>query len=203
MPRREKPPIEERLEQARETFLKKQAENRKKVSQLHSTLIYKLAKRSCIAFLWVTQFILIDWILPYTEVPDTIRDGYQIQESNASGHSAKETYLHISTQQNKKLKLVLEFEDRVPQINDSIVILKSIFLHEAKKVRDTNKKETYLVSNSLTYMLLPVIMIFSALSLLFLFVKNVEVKAFFYFMCITNIAAIILLVAYYLGVNWN
>jgi hypothetical protein len=203
MPRREKFSIEERQEHARETFLKKQEESRKKVSKLYCTLIYKLAKKSCITFLWIAQFIIIDWLLPYNEIPDKIKDGYQIRESGTSGHSVKETYVNISTRQSKNLTLLLDYESKEPQINDSIIVLKSSLLHEAKKVKDLNKNETYLVSSSLTYILLPVIIIFSILSILFLFIKNIEVKVFFYFMFIANVAIIILLVSYYFRINYN
>jgi hypothetical protein len=46
--------------------------------------------------------------------------------------------------------------------------------------------------------LLPLIIISSILSLLFLFIKNIEVNAFYYFMFFGNIAAMFVLVFYYL-----
>ena len=198
MPRREKFSIEERLQQAQELSYLKHEASRKKISHLHSTVIYKLAKKSCIVFLWITQFILIDWLLPYKGIPDKITDGYQIIEPS---HTIKEAYLHISTQRNKKIKLLLEEGSIKPQINDSIVVLKSLLLHEAKKVKDVNKQITYVVSDSITYMLLPVIIMFSVLSMLFLFVRNIEVKAFFYFMFIANTTAVIFLISYYILKN--
>jgi hypothetical protein len=201
MPRRENIPLEERLQQARETFISKQEEKSKLLSQLRSTKIYKLARKSCIAFVWIVQLILIDWLLPYTETGDKIKDGYQIKEVKNGSLSFKEGSLNITTKKNKRLELLLDEEIIIPEINDSIVVLKSLLLHEAKKVKDINKNETYVISGSLTYFMLPVIVIFFGLSLLFLFIKNIEIKAFYYFMFIANIAATVILLSYYILVN--
>ncbi len=198
MPRKENLSIEERLERAQELYAHKQHEKRKEISHLYSTKIYKLAKKSCIVFLWVSQLILIDWALPYLKVPDKIKDGYRVNYSKIDKHTATEFYVTIRTKQHKKLELFLDKESIEPQLNDSIIIYKSLLLHEAKKVRDINRDETYLVSNSTTYLLLPLIIISSILSLLFLFIKNIEVKAFYYFMFFTNVAAVCVLVLYYL-----
>src|SRR5208283_4705066 len=103
--------------------------------------------------------------------------------------------------QNKKLELMLEEETRIPEINDSIVVSKSLLLHESKKVKDINKGETFLVMSSLTYLMLPVIIIFAGLSLLFLFIKNIEIKVFYYFIFIANIASTFILLSYYILVN--
>jgi hypothetical protein len=201
MPRKENIPLEERLQKARETFIRKQEEKSKLLSQFRSTKIYKLARKSCIAFVWIAQLILIDWLLPYTQTGDKIKDGYQVKEEKSGNLLFKEGYLNITTQQNKKLELLLDEESQIPEINDSIVVLKSLLLHEVKKVKDINKNETYLISSSLTYLMLPVIVIFFGLSLLFLFIKNIEIKAFYYFMFIANIAATLILLSYYILVN--
>lgn len=201
MPRKENIPLEERLQKARETFIRKQEEKSKLLSQFRSTKIYKLARKSCIAFVWIAQLILIDWLLPYTQTSDKIKDGYQVKEEKSGNLLFKEGYLNITTQQNKKLELLLDEESQIPEINDSIVVLKSLLLHEVKKVKDINKNETYLISSSLTYLMLPVIVIFFGLSLLFLFIKNIEIKAFYYFMFIANIAATLILLSYYILVN--
>lgn len=201
MPRKENIPLEERLEQAREIFLRKQETKNIQLSKLTASKTYKLARTSCIAFLWIAQFILIDWSLPYTETGDKIKDGYQVKEINRSTHSFKEGSLNIITFQKYNLELVLEEKNLMPEINDSIVILKSYLLHEIKKIKDITKNQPYTVSNSLTYLLLPVIIIFSGLSLLFLFIKNIEIKAFYYFMFITNTIATLSLLGYYILVN--
>jgi hypothetical protein len=201
MPRKENIPLEERLQKARETFIRKQEEKDKRLSQLTASKIYKLARKSCIFFVWITQLILIDWLLPYTETGDKIKDGYQIKEIKSGSLSFKEGSLNITTQQNKKLELLLDEESHIPEINDSIFVLNSLLLHEAKKVKDVNKNQTYLVSGSLTYIMLPVIIIFFGLSLLFLFIRNIEIKAFYYFMFIANIVATLILLTYYILVN--
>ena len=198
MPRKENLSIEERLERAQELYAKKQQEKRKEISHLYSTRIYKLAKKSCIVFLWISQLILIDWALPYLKVNDVIKDGYRVNFSKINKHTATEFYVTIHTKQYKKLELFLDRENIEPQLYDSVIVYKSLLLHEPKKVLDINRKETYLVSNSTTYLLLPLIIISSILSLLFLFIRNIEVKAFYYFMFISNIVAVFILISYYL-----
>ncbi len=201
MPRKENIPLEERLQQARETFIRKQKVKNKHLAKLTASKIYKLARKSSILFLWITQLILIDWLLPYTQTSDKIKDGYQVKEVNSNTHAFKEGSLNIITLQSHKLELVLEENNLIPEINDSIVVLRSYLLHEIKKVKDVTKNETYTVSNSLTYLLFPVIIIFSGLSLLFLFIRNIEIKAFYYFVCIANIIATLSLLGYYILVN--
>ncbi|HTA63838.1 MAG TPA: hypothetical protein VK835_15350 [Bacteroidia bacterium] len=198
MPRKENLSIEERLERARELFTHKQHEKHKEISHLYKTKIYRLAKKSSIAFLWIAQLIFIDWSLPYLKVADVITSGYRVNYSKSDKHTATDFYVTIGTQKCPKLELFLASETIEPQVGDSIIILKSLLLHDAKKVNDLNRKETYLVSSSITYLLLPLIIISSVLSLLFLFVKNIEVKSFYYFMFITNIAAALVLIFYYL-----
>jgi hypothetical protein len=198
MPRKENLSIEERLERARELFTRKQKEKHKEISHLYKTTIYKLAKKSCIAFLWIAQLIFIDWMLPHLKVPDVITSGYRVNYSKSDKHTATDFYVTISTQKYPKLELFLASETIEPQVKDSVIILKSLLLHDAKKVNDINRHETYLVSSSITYLLLPLIIISSVLSLLFLFIKNIEVKSFYYFMFITNIAAALVLVFFYI-----
>ena len=103
---------------------------------------------------------MIDWLLPYTQTGDKIKDGYQVKEVNGGAHSFKEGSLNIITFQSHKLELVLEEDNLIPEINDSIIVLKSYLLHEIKKVNDVNKNQAYTISNSLTYLLLPILIIF-------------------------------------------
>ncbi len=201
MPRKENIPLEERLEQAQETFLRKQEAKNKHLAKLTASKIYKLTSKSCIAFLWIAQLILIDWLLPYTQTGDKIKDGYRVKEVINGKHYLKEASLNITTGQGKKLELLLDEDNPIPEINDSIVVLKSYLLHEIKKVNDVTKNQPYTISNSLTYLLLPLLIIFSGLSLLFLFIKNIEIKAFYYFIFIANITAMLVLISYYILVN--
>ena len=198
MPRKENLSIEERLERAKEIFTRKQHEKHKEISHLYKTRIYKLAKKSCIFFLWMAQLILIDWSLPYLKVKDIITSGYRVNYSKSDKHTATDFYVTIRTQKYSKLELFLASETIEPQVGDSVIILKSLLLHDAKKVNDINRRETYFVSSSITYLLLPLIIISSVLSLLFLFVRNIEVKSFYYFMFITNLIAVTILIFFYL-----
>jgi hypothetical protein len=198
MPRKENLSIEERLERAREIFTRKQHEKHKEISHLYKTKIYNLAKKSCIVFLWIAQLIFIDWSLPYLKEKDIITNGYRVNYSKSDKHTMTDFYVTIQTQRYPKLELFLSNESIEPQVRDSVIILKSLLLHDPKKVIDINRNETYLVSSSITYLLLPLIIISSVLSLLFLFIKNIEVKPFYYFMFFTNIAAVFVLIFYYL-----
>src|ERR1700749_1818338 len=198
MPRKENLSIEERLERAKELFTRKQHEKHKEISHLYKTTIYKLAKRSCIVFLWIAQVICIDWMLPYLKTTDIITSGYRVNYSKTDKHTMTDFYVTIRTQKYTKLELFLTSETIEPQVRDSVTIFKSLLLHDAKKVYDTNRKETYLVSSSITYLLLPLIIISSILSLLFLFIKNIEVKPFYYFIFITNTTAVFVLVYFYI-----
>src|SRR6185437_5665964 len=143
MPRKENLSIEERLERAKEIFTRKQHQKHKEISHLYKTRIYKLAKRSCIVFLWIAQLILIDWALPYLKTNDIITSGYRVNYSKSDKHTATDFYVTISTQKYPKLELFLASETIEPQVGDSVVILKSLLLHDAKKVKDINRKETY------------------------------------------------------------
>src|ERR1700739_4404918 len=119
MPRKEKILLEERLQQARDTYIRKQEAKDRYLVKLASSRIYKLARRSGVLFLWMTQLIFIDWILPYTTTADKIKNGYQIRELNDSIHLFKEGSLNIVTFQNHKLELALEEDNLIPEINDS------------------------------------------------------------------------------------
>jgi len=202
MPRKEELSIEERLERGKELYTRKQQEKQKEISRLYSTKMYKLAKKSCIAFLWIAQLISIDWILPYKEIPDTIIGGCQLHnERNERGRAGKEINLPIKTTQYSKIEVLLFRGAIEPQISDSVLILKSLLLRETKKLQDLNCSQTYTVTNTLTYYMLPVLIMCTLLSTMFLFIKNIEVKAFFYFIFFINVGSIMALVSYFAAIQ--
>ncbi len=198
MHRKEELSIEERLERSRELFLRKQLQKEKEISKLYSTKIYKLAKKSCIIFLWLAQLILIDWILPYRQTPDKITGGCKLHDERYNRkHSAKEVNMPISTVDYKRVEILLFSERLEPEVGDSVVVLKSLLLQETKKVNDVSNAQIYTVTTSLTYYMLPILIMCSLLSVLFLFIKNIEVKAFFYFIFFINVGAVIALISYF------
>ncbi|MHB8258658.1 MAG: hypothetical protein ACYDCN_00570 [Bacteroidia bacterium] len=199
MPRKENIPVDERVQQAREQYTRKQEEKQQLLKELYASKIYKLARKSCIAFLWIAQLIAIDWLLPYTKTQDIIIAGYQIKEKDTTNYFFKDAYLNITTSQHKDFELTLNEGSPLPEINDSVLVCKSLLLREAKKITDINKKQSYIVSCSLTYLLLPVLIILSVLSILFLFIKNIESKVFYYFLFISNIVTILGLLGYYIS----
>ena len=199
MPRKEDIPLEERLERAKYLHEQNQEKKRKKIAQLHSTEIYKLARKSCIAFLWITQLLIIDWILPYYSSSEKVVTSSILSNATDNRRTAKiETYVWLNTSSDKQLEVIVEPDILLPQGEDSIQVLKSYLLRDLKKVKDLNTQQEYIISNSLIYQILPVIIMFTALSLLFLFIENIEVKAFYYFMLIGNTACLISIGAYFI-----
>jgi|GEM_PF-2436286 len=202
MPRKEELSIEERLERARELFTKKQQAKQKEITRLYSTKIYKLAKKSCIAFLWIAQLIFIDWALPYKEIPDTITTGCQPHNERYNRRTTtKEINLCINTTQYNRINILLFGGTLEPEINDSVLVLKSSLLHEIKKLQDISNDRVYIVTDTLTYYMLPVTVMCTVLSIMFLFIRNIEVKVFFYFMFFLNTGCIIALISYFTAIQ--
>jgi len=191
MPRKKKSiSLEIRLQKANELFLRKKQEKNNQLAQLRNTKIYKLTRKSCLVFIIISQLILVDWVLPYNQKVDKIKN----KEINYGTPPTRERSMYITTQQNRKLQLLLEEENYYPQINDSVFILESILLFDAKKVKDLNDEHVYSVKGSLTNSMLPFIIIPFAISLLFFFIKDIEIKAFYYFVFIVIATAIFSLV---------
>ena len=196
MPRKENLSLEERLERARQLYAQKQHDKRKNIQKVQGTKIYKLARVSCIVFLWISQLLFIDWALPFLQAKDLITDGYRSYTPNTKRNIA-ELHVVIKTNQYKKIEILLEEKSIEPQIHDSIIVYKSFLLHEPKKIYDVQKQETYLISGSVTYLLLPLLILASAMCVLFLFVRDIDSKAMYYFMLLLNtISAIAILIRY-------
>ncbi|MBS1645747.1 MAG: hypothetical protein JST67_00260 [Bacteroidetes bacterium] len=198
MPRKEDISLEERIERA--DFLHQQKQHRKNkiIHQLYGTSIYKAARKSCIVFLWIAQLIVIDWMLPYYPVPDKVVNGNMPEAGIAKkAMAASETFVQLDAQKHRNIKIIVETNVFFPKNGDSLLIYKSYLLREIKKIKDTRQNQTYWVSNTLTYIMLPLILIPSGLSLLFLFVENIEVKAFYYFMLILNTLSSVSLAVFY------
>ncbi|MEO8759501.1 MAG: hypothetical protein ABI388_00940, partial [Bacteroidia bacterium] len=151
---------------------------------------------------WIAQLIVIDWILPYNKIPDVITAGCGSHNGRYSRHNAnKEMNLPIKTTQFSKIEILLFRDTPEPEISDSVLVLKSLLLRETKKLQDLNSAQTYTATNTLTYYMLPIIMMCSLLSTLFLFIKNIEVKAFFYFIFFINVGSIIALISYFVTIK--
>lgn len=193
MPRKELPPIEERLQRAREMFLKKQSRKTREINRLYSSGIYKTARITAIIFLWIAQFIIIDWMLPYQEAGDKITNGHLNAEDYPYGRLGTQ-YLDKHSQALVKTKSGLQFtvelplEDKEPRLNDSVIIYRSCLMREIKKMRIERLDENFLVYEAITYRLIPYIVIFSSLALLFLFVRNIEAKGFAWVIFISSLA---------------
>jgi len=76
MPRKEGPPIEERMQRAKELAERKAEQQKADLEKLYASPLYRVARKSCIAFLWISQLMLFDWALPYLEEKDKISGGY-------------------------------------------------------------------------------------------------------------------------------
>lgn len=183
MPRKEGPPIEERMQRARELAEFKQRQESALYKKLYASPLYRITRKCCIVFLWISQLLLIDWALPYIEEKDKIAGGYfnantMLTQGIGGITSYKLSEIFIKTGKGYKLTLDFPENTREPNIGDTIVLLKSFLFHDYKKVRVPRVEESYFVTSSVTYRYLPFMLIISAVAVMFIFVKNIEVKAF-------------------------
>src|SRR5688572_22603938 len=139
MPRKEGPPIEERMQRAKDLTERKALEKSTRLAQLYGSTLYKVARKSCIFFIWLSQLLLIDWLLPYTQEKDKIAGGYfnsnTITTQGIGGISMyKLPELYIRTEKDYKFKLDFEGHELEPSIGDSIILYKSLLFQDFKKV---------------------------------------------------------------------
>ena len=172
MPRKEGPPIEERLQRAKELFEFKQKKKHDNLQQLYASRIYKFARKSSIAFIWITQLILIDWALPYKKEYDVLAT------SNFNKVTRPNQELFLNTAKGIHLEVEFPLEAKRPSAGDSITIYKSLLLRDTKKIAIPAVQENFLITTAITYRLLPLLLIGAVLACAFVFVKNIEVKIF-------------------------
>jgi len=183
MPRKEGPPIEERMQRAKELAELKERKHQAFLKELYASPLFRITRKSCIAFLWISQLLLIDWALPYLEETDKITGGYfNSNTMNTKGLGGitdlKLEELFIKTEKGYKFKLDFPDNTKEPSIGDSIVLLKSFLFHDYKKIKAPRIGESYFISSSATFRFLPFVFIVTGLAIMFIFVKNIEVKAF-------------------------
>lgn len=182
MPRKEGPPLEERMQRARELAELKATQKRELLKQLYSSALYRWARKSSIAFLWLVQIILIDWALPYRHQKDKITEGYFDAVGGEQAQQAAQVYrptdVFVKTAQGRKFYINYPVESREIFVNDSIWVYKSFLLNDNKKILVLRLKEDFTITSSVTYDFLPLTGVFTGLALMFVFVKNIEVKAF-------------------------
>jgi hypothetical protein len=183
MPRREGPSIEERMQRAKELAYIRRRQDKALYKKLYASPLYRIARKSCIVFLWISQLMLIDWALPYLEEKDRIGAGYfnantMLTEGVGGITSYKLSELFIRTDKGYKFTLDFPENTKEPSIGDSVVLLKSFLFHDYKKLRAPRIGESYYISSSATYRYLPFMLIIAAVAAMFVFVRNIEVKAF-------------------------
>lgn len=183
MPRKEGPPIEERMQRARERAEQKEQQKAAHLKKLYSSRLFRYARKSCIAFLWIVQFLLIDWALPYTEQKDKITGGYfnatEMNTERPGGISDRRlSHLFIKTEKGFSFSVDFEGHEKEPAIGDSVVVGRSMLLHDLKRMIAPRIKDSYFVSSSATFRCLPFIVIITGLALTFIFIGKIEVKAF-------------------------
>ncbi len=192
MPRKENNlSMEERMQRAKELSEKKALLKEKNLKELYASTLYKIARKSCIAFLWIGQLLLIDWALPYLEEKDKISGGYfNANTITTQGIGGITDYrlpeLFIKTEKGYKFHVDFPDNTQEPSIGDSIILMKSLIFHDFKKIVAPRIKESYFVSSSVTFKYLPFLFIVSGLAVLFIFVKNIEVKAFAWISLLTT-----------------
>jgi len=201
MPRKEGPPLEERMQRAKELAEKKEIKKQSDLKNLYASKLYRFARKSCIAFLWVSQLMLIDWALPYLEEKDKISGGYfnssTMPTKGLGGITDfKLSELFIKTHKGYQFKVDFPDNTSEPSIGDSIIIYKSLLFHDFKKIRAPRIKENYFITTSVTYRFLPFFLLVSVLAILFIFVKNIEVKAFAWISLLCTLSFGIFLIVY-------
>jgi hypothetical protein len=174
MPRKEGPSIEERMQRAKELFEFKEKRKQKNLQELYASGIYKLARKTSIVFLWISQLILIDWVLPYKEDSDKIT-GVTIN-TNTISLPNKEIFLKTKNGYNFKVELPSGIQK--PSAGDTIIVYKSFLLHDFKKVNAVATKESFLITSAITYKFIAYLLIGFILAAMFVFVKNIEVEVF-------------------------
>ncbi|MGZ3863604.1 MAG: hypothetical protein ACXVPN_09295 [Bacteroidia bacterium] len=172
MPRKEGPPIEERMQRAKELYEFKQFLKQKNLKELYASPVYKFARVSSIVFLCIAQLILIDWILP-----DKISFD-KVTTSNFNSVIRPNKELFVKSESGFLYQVEFPQGTLRPSAGDSIVVYKSLLLHDIKKIGVPAVKETYLVTTALTYRFFALLLIGVILTLCFVFIKNIEVKAF-------------------------
>jgi hypothetical protein len=202
MPRKEGPPLEERMQRAKELFEQKQRQKQKNLQELYASRIYKLARKTSILFLWIAQFILIDWALPFQGESDKITGGYFNSASipdkgGLNGFTYyRLTQLSIKTEKGRDFITDFPEEAAEPALGDSIIIYKSLLLHDFKKLEVPRIKESYLITSAITYHFLPALLMISALAAMFIFIKNIEIKSFAWLVFISTATGGIFLIVY-------
>lgn len=182
MPRKEGPSLEERMERARELAELKARQKKELLETLYASGLYRWARKSSIAFLWLVQIILIDWALPCRQQKDKIIDGYFKVVSGEQAQQAAQVYrptdVFIKTAQGRKFYINYPIESRDIFVADSIWVYKSFLLNDNKKMRVLRLKEDFSITSSVTYDLMPLTGVFTGLALMFVFIRNIEVKAY-------------------------
>lgn len=199
MPRKEGLSLEERIQRARELFERKQWEKDKKLQTLYASRLYRWARKSSIVCLWIAQFILIDWALPYRSEPDKISGGFfdsSMSPDKIVGGISNKSITEINIRTAHGHTFVAEFSEgaREPMVNDSIIIYKSLLLGDFKKIRVPRINESFLIEDAVTFKYLPFLVIFSGLAAAFIFIRNIEVEAFAWIVLICTAGGSILLV---------
>ena len=200
MPRKEGPPIEERMQRAKELAELKERRFQAHLKGLYASRLYRYARKSSIAFLWISQFILIDWMLPYREEKDRITDGYFKTVSTQQVHETPATFrpAEVFIKTGKGYGFILDYPEDSKEIglNDSVIIYKSYLINDFKKVCVPRTGESFFIYSAVTYKFLPVIIICALLALLFIFIKNIEVKAFAWLILLITAAFGLFLIGY-------
>lgn len=201
MPRKEGPSIEERMMRAKElAYIKRRQENAL-YKKLYASRLYRVARKSCILFLWISQLMLIDWALPYLEEKDKITAGYfnantMLTQGVGGITSYKLNELFVKTEKGYRFTLDFPENTKEPGIGDTVILLKSFLFHDYKRMRVPRIGENYYISSSATYRYLPFMLIIAAVAAMFIFVRDIDVKAFAWVALILSAGFGIFLVVY-------
>jgi hypothetical protein len=122
--------------------------------------------------IWVTQLILIDWMLPYTIEKEKV----VTYNFNQVIRPNRELFIKLGNGQT--IELEYPPGSGIPAAGDTVVLYRSMLFKDLKRLGAPTVNENYLVTTAVTYKYLSLLLIGVILAVLFVFVRNIEVKAF-------------------------
>lgn len=189
---------EERVKRARLLQEKKEQDDRHKKALIYSSTIYKLAKISSMVVLGCLVLMLLDWTLPDTECDDVVtNNGKSVTEAQDTLKGKGEQHMTITTVKHKQIVIAIHDGQQALRVNDSIVVSRSVIFREIQQLSNKKNNENY-KANTITFYLMPAILMLSVFCLLVLFIKNIEVKALFYLMFIVNLISLAAMIRFFI-----
>ncbi len=175
---------EERFQEAMEIKERERREKEAYLKKLYASTLYRCARLSSIFLLWLSQIVLIDEFLPFSTEKDQVEARYTDRKKYPTELSLQKLFPPASTEVGIKSSKGYYFPISLDKVSDSflnddsITITRSFLLREMKSIHYEKDESSFLIASAITYRCLPFLVLGSLLSLLFLFIKEIESKFF-------------------------